>query len=70
MAEADTRSDEEKQMAERRLTDPGIYMVGDKVIWDGEAETLKVPPKTTLEQPPVIPLPPEVDPDADADADG
>lgn len=59
MAEADTRSDEEKQMAERRMTDPGIYMVGDKVIWDGEAETLKAPPKTTIKLPAKLPLDPD-----------
>jgi hypothetical protein len=57
MAEADTRSDEDKKMAERRMTDPGIYSIGEDVIWDGEAETLGVPPKTK------VPLSPDTDND-------
>lgn len=57
MADADKRSDEDKKMAERRLTDPGIYIIGDKVIWDGEAETLGVPAKTTIK----LPLDPDDD---------
>lgn len=60
MADTDNRSDEDKKMAERRMTDPGIYRIGEAVIWDGEAETLDVPPKTTM------PLPPDEDPDAEA----
>jgi hypothetical protein len=27
---------------------PGIVMIGDEVIWDGEAEYLGVEPKTTI----------------------
>lgn len=40
----DTRTPEEKAAAERRMTDPGVYIVGDKVIYDGEAETLGIVP--------------------------
>lgn len=34
----DTRTPEQKAAAERRMTGGGIAKIGDKVIWDGEAE--------------------------------
>lgn len=58
----ETRTPEEKAAAERRMTDPGVYLVGDKVLYDGEAETLGIPP---MEKGPPVPA---EDPDADADA--
>jgi hypothetical protein len=33
----DTPKPLEREMAKRRMTDPGIYKTGDKVIYDGEA---------------------------------
>jgi exonuclease III len=47
----DTRTEEQRKMAERRLTDPGIYAIGNRVIWDGEAETMGIEPKTTIDLP-------------------
>jgi hypothetical protein len=55
MTDADNRSDEDKKMAERRMTDPGIYAIGEDVIWDGEAETLRAPTKTKVPLPPDTP---------------
>jgi hypothetical protein len=51
-----SREDKEKaeyrRLAEERLTSPGIFTIGDEVIWDGEAEALGVPPLTWLPEKP------------------
>lgn len=39
--------------AEERMTDGGIFIIGDDVIHDGEAESLGVPPKTKAPRHPV-----------------
>lgn len=52
----DTRTAEEKAAVERRMTDPGIYAVGDDVIWDGEGEALGLPSKTKIKLPEKLPL--------------
>ena len=35
---------ERRAYAEQRFTSPGVAMIGDEVIWDGEAEVLGVAP--------------------------
>lgn len=39
---------ETKNPAEDRLTDPGVFIIGDEVIYDGEAEKHGIEPKRRI----------------------